>query len=177
MKSCILAGALFSAGAAGGEEGGDVTAQSPEEGAPAARTSKPRVATADKLELRRKWLGVAQRAFQLLGPSALSSGGGSAASSAGSAGGIRGSGSGASGGGKRGALSEAQAVLDAAYSLPPYVVPTSGAGSGVLNSSSAANLSTAAVAAATEEAFLLDNLNMLLGKLVKVSPILLFLFC
>jgi hypothetical protein len=47
----------------------------------------------------------------------------------------------------------------------------------VLNSSSAANLSTAAVAAATEEAFLLDNLNMLLGKLVKVSPILLFLFC
>lgn len=118
----------------------------------AQRISKPRGATADKVELRRKWVGVAQRAQALLGPMALS---GSSAST----------GKGA----RQGTLSEAQALLELAYSLPPHSSAMSSTGSSVINSSSAASMSSAAVAAASEEAYLLDNVNTLLGKLVKVA--------
>lgn len=145
---------------AGAEEGGGL------EGVLLARASKPRAATADKAELRRKWLAVAQRAYALLGPNALSSSASSATSNS-SAGHGRESAAKAAGS-KRGSLREAQSVLDLAYGLPPFTASTSGAGSGIINSSSAANLTNAAVAAASEEAFLLDNLSMLLGKLVKV---------
>jgi hypothetical protein len=130
----------------------------------AGRPSKPRGASADKAELRRKWLNVAQRAAFLLGPAAFASGSGSSSGQSAS--------SSAAGGkaGRRGSLTEAQAVVDLACSLPPYSAAAIGSGSAVINSSSAANMSTAAVAAATEEAFLLDNVSSLLGKLTKVRP-------
>jgi hypothetical protein len=128
----------------------------------AGRPSKPRGASADKAELRRKWLNIAQRAAFLLGPTAFTSGSGSASGQSAAS---------STAGGKanrRGSLEEAMAVVDLACALPPYSAAAIGSGSAVINSSSAANMSTAAVAAATEEAFLLDNVSALLGKLTKV---------
>lgn len=116
---------------------------------PALRVSKQRGASSDKVELRRKWLSVAQRASHCLGQS--SSNGHSASNSTGKA-----------------TLAEAQSLLDFACSLPPHHTIMSLSGSSVVSSSTAAGMSTAAVAIATEEAALLDNVSVLLGKLVKV---------
>ena len=52
----------------------------------------------------------------------------------------------------------------------------SGIGSSIINSSLASNMSNTAVALAAEEAFLLDNLNLLMGKLTKVSIFYLYLY-
>lgn len=105
---------------------------------PLQRVSKQRGASSDKVELRRKWLAVAQRASQCLASP------------------------------KKATLAEAQALLDLACGLPPHHNVMSMSGSSVVSSSSAAAMSTAAVAIATEEAALLDNVNVMLGKLVKV---------
>ena len=106
-----------------------------EEVQPVQRLSKPRGASSDKVELRKKWLQVAQKASALL---------------------------------HRGTLTAAQAVLEQACALPPYSNNVF-AGSAVVNSTSAANMSNAAVAAAQEEAALLDNVGTILGKLVKAT--------
>lgn len=113
------------------------------------RTSKPRGASSDKAELRRKWLAVAQRA------AALMSNNNNSSSST-----------------HRGSLVAAQVLLEQACALPPYSNMSSFAGSAVVSSTSAANMSTSAVAAANEEAGLLDNVGVLLGKLVKVRTAL-----
>lgn len=122
------------------------------------RASKPRGASSDKAELRKKWLYVAQKAASLLNQG-QNQGYQSASNHT-----VNG----------RGTLVAAQALLEHACTLPPYS-NMSFSGSAVVNSTSAANMSTAAVAAAQEEAGLLDNVGVLLGKLVKVSSDL-FLF-
>ena len=136
------------------------------------RTSKPRGASSDKVELRKKWLNIAQRAYILLNQPSLPGNYNQNHSSTNNNSNntinkqIK----------QRGSLEEGQILLDIACNLPNYTPAMSGIGSSIINSSLASNMSNTAVAVAAEEAFLLDNLNLLMGKLTKVSIFYLYLY-
>jgi hypothetical protein len=109
----------------------------------AVRASKPRGASSDKVELRKKWVACALKASAYLSAT----------------------------GPHRASIVEVQALLDAALQLPPYNPSMSFINSAVVSTVTAASLSSASVTTVTTETALLESASTMLGKLLKVRQV------